>query len=164
MKLLADSSSTLREHKMVVYRNKKVKFGIRREFRGAALYERTSCIKANDYLDFDSSHFCSPLPIFTCLGGNHESNSTFNSVTVLVSMRCLPLPDPLDCGPPGFSVRGILQARTLEWAAIPFSRDSSQARGRTQVTCLAGHPLPSEPPGNPVMALSKHNSHILQFI
>ena len=37
-------SSTLREHEMGVYRNKKVEFGIRREFRGAALYERTSCI------------------------------------------------------------------------------------------------------------------------
>ena len=29
--------------------------------------------------------------------------------------------DPIDCSPPGSSVRGILQARTLEWVAIPFS-------------------------------------------
>ena len=29
--------------------------------------------------------------------------------------------DPVDCSPPGSSVRGILQARTLEWAAISFS-------------------------------------------
>jgi len=28
----------------------------------------------------------------------------------------------MDCSPPGFSVRGLLQARILEWVAIPFSR------------------------------------------
>ena len=33
--------------------------------------------------------------------------------------------DPVDCSPPGASVHGILQARILEWAAIPFSRGSS---------------------------------------
>ena len=33
--------------------------------------------------------------------------------------------DPMDCGPPGFSVHGILQARTLERVAIPFSGGSS---------------------------------------
>ena len=29
----------------------------------------------------------------------------------------------MDCSPPGSSVHGILQARRLEWIAIPFSRD-----------------------------------------
>ena len=29
----------------------------------------------------------------------------------------------MDCGLPGSSVQGILQARILEWVAIPFSRD-----------------------------------------
>ena len=37
--------------------------------------------------------------------------------------------DPMDCSPPGFSVHGILQARKLEWTAMPFSRGSSQPRG-----------------------------------
>ena len=31
----------------------------------------------------------------------------------------------MDCSSPGSSVNGILQARTLEWIAIPFSRESS---------------------------------------
>ena len=31
---------------------------------------------------------------------------------------CLILFDPIDCSPPGSSVHGILQARTLEWVAI----------------------------------------------
>ena len=29
----------------------------------------------------------------------------------------------MDCGPPGSSVHGILQARTLEWVAMPSSGD-----------------------------------------
>ena len=34
---------------------------------------------------------------------------------------CPTLCDPMDCSLPGFSVHGILQARTLEWVAISFS-------------------------------------------
>ena len=37
-----------------------------------------------------------------------------------------------------YKVHGILQARTLEWVAFPFSRGSSQPRDRTQVSCIAG--------------------------
>ena len=33
---------------------------------------------------------------------------------------------------------GILQARILEWAAIPFSRGPSGPRYRTQISCIAG--------------------------
>ena len=35
---------------------------------------------------------------------------------------CLTLCNPIDGGPPGSPVPGILQARTLEWVAISFSR------------------------------------------
>ena len=34
---------------------------------------------------------------------------------------CPTLCDPIDGSPPGSSIPGILQARTLEWAAISFS-------------------------------------------
>ena len=37
----------------------------------------------------------------------------------------LTLCDPMDCSPPGSSVHGILQARILEWVAMPSSRGSS---------------------------------------
>ena len=43
----------------------------------------------------------------------------------LVAKLCPTLCDPTDCSPPGSSVHGILQARTLEWVAISFSRGSS---------------------------------------
>ena len=36
--------------------------------------------------------------------------------------------DPMDCNLPGSSAHGILQARILEWVAIPFSRGSSQPK------------------------------------
>ena len=46
--------------------------------------------------------------------------------------------DTMDCSPPGASVHGIFQARILGWVAIPFSRESSQPKDRTRVTCTAG--------------------------
>ena len=45
---------------------------------------------------------------------------------VLVAQSCPVLHDPVDCSPSGSYVHGILQARILEWVAIPFSRGTSQ--------------------------------------
>ena len=45
-----------------------------------------------------------------------------------VAQLCPTLCDPVDCSLPDSSVRGILQARILEWVAISFSRGSSQPR------------------------------------
>ena len=36
---------------------------------------------------------------------------------------CPTLCNPMNCSPPGSSVHGILQARTMEWAAISYSGD-----------------------------------------
>ena len=68
-----------------------------------------------------------------------------------VTQSCLTPCDPMDCSPPGSSVQEILQATMLEWAAIPFSRGSSQPRDQTCVSCIssiAGRFLTVEPPGN----------------
>jgi len=43
----------------------------------------------------------------------------------------------------GYRVHGILQARTLEWVAFPFSRGSSELREGTQVSHIAGGILTS---------------------
>ena len=40
----------------------------------------------------------------------------------------------MDCSPPGSSDHGVLEARILEWVAVPFSRGSSQSRDRTPVS------------------------------
>ena len=61
---------------------------------------------------------------------------------VKVTQSCPTLCDPMD-----YTVLGILQARILEWVAIPFSRGSSQPRDQTQVSTLQVDSSLSEPPG-----------------
>ena len=71
---------------------------------------------------------------------------------------CPALCHPRDCSPPGSSVHGRTsssvqyssQARILEWAAISFSRGSSQPRDRIQVSCLSGDSLPLNHLGSPL--------------
>ena len=54
------------------------------------------------------------------------SHAIFDTrVCVLAAQSCLTLCKTMDCSPPGSSTHGILQARILEWVAIPFSRASS---------------------------------------
>ena len=62
----------------------------------------------------------------------------FNSCVWLVTQLCPTLWDPMGCSPPGSSMHGILQARILKWVAFPFSRESSQPKDQTQVSCIAG--------------------------
>ena len=54
----------------------------------------------------------------------HAKSLQFQSCTIVC--------DPMDHNLPGSSVHGILQARRLEWVAMPFSRGSSQPRDRIQ--------------------------------
>ena len=54
---------------------------------------------------------------------------------------CLTLCDPMDCCPPGSFVLETLQARILEWAAMPTSRGSSWPRDWTHVSCIASQIL-----------------------
>ena len=56
----------------------------------------------------------------------------------LLLQSCLTLCNPMGCSPPDFSVHEILQARILEWVAMPSSRGSSQPRDQTQVSHIVG--------------------------
>ena len=56
---------------------------------------------------------------------------------VLVAQSCLTLCDRMDCSLPGFSVRGVLQARILEWVTISFSRGFSWCRDWTHIYSLS---------------------------
>ena len=58
------------------------------------------------------------------------------------------LATPMDCGPPGFSVHGILQARILEWVAISSFKGSFQPRDQIHVSCLGF--FNTEPLGKPL--------------
>ena len=58
----------------------------------------------------------------------HTEKEKFNAkVKVTVTQLC-----PTLCNPMDYIVHGILQARRLEWVAVPFSRGSSQCRDLTQ--------------------------------
>ena len=63
---------------------------------------------------------------------------------------CPTLCNPMDCRPPGFSVKWIFQERILEWITISFSRGSFQPNNPTHMSCLsfiAGGFFTIEPPG-----------------
>ena len=72
-----------------------------------------------------------------------------------VPQSFLTLRDLVDCSPPGSSVHGTVQARILEWAAIPFSQDLSDPGIEPGSPALQADLLPSEPPGK------RWNSHPL---
>ena len=72
--------------------------------------------------------------------GNAKECSNYCTIVLIshaskvkVAQSCPTLCDPMD-----YTVHGILQARILEWEAVPFSRGSSQPRDQTQISCLAG--------------------------
>ena len=86
---------------------------------------------------------------------------TWNYCSIVNGFMCArslqPFPtlcDPMDCSPPSSSVHGILQARILEWVAVPSSRESSWLRDQTYLSCgscMAGRFFISEPPGKPLI-------------
>ena len=60
----------------------------------------------------------------------------------LVAKLCLTLCDPMDCSLPGFSVRGVSQARILDWVAISFSSGSSDPGIKPTCLLLQADSLP----------------------
>ena len=81
---------------------------------------------------------------------------------------CPTLFDPMDCSPPGSSAHGILQAKILEWVAMPSSRGSSQPRDRTSVSyvsCIDRQVLyPQHHLGSPMLIISILISASLQLL
>ena len=65
-------------------------------------------------------------------------------VKVKVAQSC-----PTLCNPMDYTLHGILQARILEWVAVPFSEGSSQPRDRTRCPALQADSFPAEPQGKP---------------
>ena len=66
---------------------------------------------------------------------------------------CLSVCNPMEHSQPGSSAHGILQARILEWVAMPSSRGSSRPRGLNShlLRLLLGQAgsLPPAPSGKP---------------
>ena len=72
--------------------------------------------------------------VWGVVGGSIEAKGSY---MCLVAHSCLTLCDSMDCSLPDSFFHGILQARILEWVAIPFSRGSSRPKDGTPVSCIA---------------------------
>ena len=83
---------------------------------------------------------------------------------MLVTQSCLTLCDPMDCSPPGSSVRGILQATTLEWVVIPSPGDLPDPRIEPGSPALQADSLASEPPGKPSLVLGDLRPSQVEFV
>ena len=84
-----------------------------------------------------------------------------DTVKVLVAQLCLTLCDPMDCSPPGFSVPGIFQARTLEWIAIPFPGDLPDPGIEPRSPTLQVVSLSSEPNRLFIVVKTEYNRALL---
>ena len=85
------------------------------------------------------------------------SSPSPDCVGTLCLISRVQLCNPMDCNPPGSSVLGILQARILEWVAMPSSKGSSRPRDHTGVSCgscLAGGFFTTEPSESPKRSLT----------
>ena len=100
---------------------------------------------------------------------NQMSHIQVYSSRVLAKLlqSCLTLCDPMDCGPSGSFVHGILQARILEWVASPSPGDLSDPGIEPGSLALQADSLLSKPPGklpnfpNQVMSLFPINTESL---
>ena len=88
-------------------------------------------------------HVALPIPmrLFTCIFISSLKSENNHCVCVLVTQLCPALCNPMDCNLPGSSVHGILQARILEWVAMPSSRGSSWPRNQTRSPTLQADSL-----------------------
>ena len=114
------------------WRNIKLKLGAQREPRGKSPGGRELPLSLlvtfrHSPVPLQLPHFCSR---FQKCNSAHSRTSLFCSscVLCLVIQLCPTFCDAMDCSPPGSCVHGILQARILEWVAMPSSRGSSQPR------------------------------------
>ena len=91
------------------------------------------CLPSHTHFKPESSLIADLGFNFPCIDGSGYFRE-FRDLKSYVCVRanslqlCLTLCDPVDCSPPGSSVHGILQARILEWVAMPSSRESTQPR------------------------------------
>ena len=86
----------------------------------------------------------------SCQSKAYRTPPVKSEVKVLVAQSCWTLCDPMGYRLPGSSVHRILQARVLEWVAIPFSRGSPDPGVKLGSPALQADSLPSEPPGEPM--------------
>ena len=93
-------------------------------------YECQSLLRASFLVSYPDTDIVSCL--CKCTKGLKESSYPFVAVQSVSIVR---LCKPMDCSPPGSSLREISQARILKWVAISSFRESSQPRDQTCNFC-----------------------------
>ena len=91
-----------------------------------------------------------------------DPTADINMDACLVALLCPTLWEPKDCSPPGSSVHGTLQARTLQWVPFPPPGDLSDPGTEPEASAspaLAGRFFASEPPGELRLAQGAHRMH-----
>ena len=78
------------------------------------------------------------LICISCIGRRILITLSYQGERELVAQLCLTVCDSMDCSLPGSSIHGILQARILEWVAIPFSK-GSPTKIQTHLIVMHGH-------------------------
>ena len=97
----------------------------------------------------ENSHFCHHISVSTDSWSELQTQDSWALTCLDTCLYCLKVKvrgaqsrstpyDPMDCSSPGSTVRGISQARILDWVAISFSRGSSWPRDLTHVSLIAG--------------------------
>ena len=81
--------------------------------------------------------FCKTCSFFSGRRGKPLQTFEWMSGMCLVAQACPTLENPLGCSPPGSSVHGIFQVKTLKWVDVSSSRGSSPPRDRTQISCVS---------------------------
>ena len=100
--------------------------------KAKACYLKPDC----NCLDWYEETVCAHLRMFQA--GKYYYNKCLHAKSL---QFCLTLCNPVDSSLPDFSVRGVFQARILEWVPVPFSRGSSWTRDRICISvspALAG--------------------------
>ena len=89
-------------------------------------------------------------PVAPALAGGIFSAEPPEKVKVLAVNLCPTLCDPMDCSPPGSSVHGILQAKTLDGLPFPSPGDLSDPGIKPRSPALQADSLLFEPQGKPL--------------
>ena len=134
-------------------------------FRGFSSVQFSGSVVSDSLRPHESQHAGPPCPPPTP-GLHSDSRPSIGHQCLWVQMCSrVWLWDPRNGSPPGSSVRGILQARTLEWAAISSSRGSCQPGLNLHLLCLLHWQvgsLPLAPPGKSLYS-AYHTQWISNF-
>ena len=104
------------------------------------------------------------LPVISTLWQPNQTShapQTLHAAAAKQLQSCPTLWDPIDGSPPGSSVRGILQARTLEWVALSFSKAYMHAKSLQSCPTLCD-PMDSSAPGSLVHRIFQ--ARILEWV